>query len=126
MPGDVVLLMGSRQHLNAATEFLQLEMRKTAGHAESRAAQLRTQRFVVREGSPWTGRTLHELDLPGHTGTHVVGLQHGERAVTNPGGASVLEPGSVLVLFGLDEQLERAVARLSGSTGTSSFRNDIA
>jgi CPA2 family monovalent cation:H+ antiporter-2 len=116
LPGDVLLLMGSRAQIMAAITFLQQLMRGGApDQAGKRPAQPRTQRVTITNGSLWTGKTLAEVDLTRLTGAHVVGIQHGERTITNPDEGIVIAPDSVLVLFGLDSQLEQAVVRLTGS-----------
>jgi len=75
--------------------------------------QPKTQRFEVSAGSPWIGMTLGEVNLRRRTGVHIVGLQKRDAAVTNPEADIMLEQGDLLILFGLEHQLEQAAAYLS-------------
>jgi K+/H+ antiporter YhaU regulatory subunit KhtT len=113
LPGDVLLLMGSREQVEAGLRYLQERMQEPRPVPLSEAGLAATQRHAIDEGSPWAGRTLAELGLRRATGAHVVGIQKGEQTITNPGLDVVLEPGNSLILFGVADQLEAATKYLA-------------
>jgi len=66
----------------------------------------------VMEGSPACGRTLGELDVRSRTGATVLSVVRGEMPEPTPGGATRLEAGDLVVLFGAHEAIDRALRLL--------------
>jgi K+/H+ antiporter YhaU regulatory subunit KhtT len=113
MPGDVLLLMGSREQIAAAAKFLQERMLEPVAGPGRQAGQPKTQRIEISPECAWIGKTLGEMNLRRQTGVHVVGIHKGGTPLTNPDPSVVVERNDVLFLFGLEEQLERAKAVLA-------------
>ena len=66
----------------------------------------------VMPGSRACGRTLAELDFQRHTGAMVLSLVREDRPLPPPGGATRLEAGDLLVLYGSHEAIDRALEAL--------------
>ncbi|HWO43650.1 MAG TPA: cation:proton antiporter [Candidatus Eisenbacteria bacterium] len=108
LPGDVLLLLGGKQELEAALRYLgELCRQKTPGPASPPEAAT----AVIGASSPASGRTLGEIGLR-ELGVLVVGVRRGEDQVTNPGPDYRIEPGDVLHLWGPRERIAAARARL--------------
>jgi len=113
MPGDVILLMGSREQIKAAAQFLQQKMQEPSVRVERPAGQAKTQRVEITSECAWVGKTLGTINLRRNTGVHVVGIQRAGAPLTNPDAEVTLQEGDVLFLFGLEDQLERAKTYLA-------------
>lgn len=76
---------------------------------------VRVEEATVGADSPWVGRTLGEVDIPGLTGLVVVALKHPEADdfTYNPKPGEQLHAGSVFIVIGSSEQ----VATLRGLCG---------
>ena len=55
----------------------------------------------------WVGQSLQKLDVRKHYGVNVVGTKLGDEVEVNPDPAKALEAGTVLILVGHNEDLER-------------------
>ena len=55
----------------------------------------------------WVGQSLQRLDVRKHYGVNVVGTKLGDEVEVNPDPAKALEAGTVLILVGHNEDLER-------------------
>jgi CPA2 family monovalent cation:H+ antiporter-2 len=111
LPGDVLLLLGEREQVEAATRYLaELSKRKAIADASPpRAATV-----VIAAESPISGCTLAETGFRERLRVLVVGIRRGEERVTNPGPDFRIQVGDVLYLWGSPEQIEEA-RRLTGS-----------
>jgi len=72
-----------------------------------------TSTFLVTENSPAIGKTLVELDLRKKTGTTIIAIVRGSRAVTSLSADVTINAGDVLVLLGSHAQLDQAVKLLT-------------
>ena len=54
----------------------------------------------VMEGSRACGQTLSDLDLRGSTGASILTMVRDERPMTNPDGATLLQAGDLVVIYG--------------------------
>lgn len=61
--------------------------------------------FDIPGESPWTGKTLLELNLGKKFGVHVVSILRGKRRINIPGGNTRLFPMDKIQVIGTDEQL---------------------
>jgi CPA2 family monovalent cation:H+ antiporter-2 len=116
LPGDVLLLLGEREQLEAALRHL-TELSKQKRVASASPPQAGT--AVIAEGSPLSGCTLAETGFREELGVLVVGVRRREEQLTNPGPEFRVQPGDILYLWGPPEQLEEA-RRRSGSQTPSS------
>ena len=55
----------------------------------------------------WAGKSLQELDVRKNYGVNVVGTKLGEEVEVNPDPQKALESGTMLILVGHNEDLER-------------------
>jgi len=74
-----------------------------------------TSTFLVTENSPVIGKTLVELDLRKKTGTTIIAIVRGSKAVTSLSADIAINAGDVLVLLGSHAQLDQAVKLLTKS-----------
>lgn len=108
LPGDVLLLLGEREQLEAAIHYLtELSRQKRAAIASPPQAAT----AVIAEGSPLSGYTLAETGFRERLGVLVVGIRRGEERITNPGPDFRIQAGDVLYLWGPPEQIEEARRR---------------
>jgi len=108
LPGDVLLLLGEREQLEAAIHYLtELSRQKRAAIASPPQAAT----AVIAEGSPLSGYTLAETGFRERLGVLVVGIRRGEERITNPGPDFQIQAGDVLYLWGPPEQIEEARRR---------------
>jgi CPA2 family monovalent cation:H+ antiporter-2 len=108
LPGDVLLLLGDREQLEAALHQLtQLCKQKTVPTATR--PQIAT--AVIAAESPLSGLTLAETGFRDELGVLVVGVRRGEEQITNPGPGFRVQPDDILYLWGPPEQIEQARRR---------------
>ncbi|HLA51434.1 MAG TPA: cation:proton antiporter [Thermodesulfobacteriota bacterium] len=72
-----------------------------------------TSTFLVTEDSQVIGKTLVELDLRKKTGTTIIAIVRGSKAVTSLSADITIHAGDVLVLLGSHAQLDQAVKLLT-------------
>lgn len=72
-----------------------------------------TSTFLIAEGSPAADKTLAELDLRKKTGTTIIAIVRGSKAIANLSADLTLNAGDVMVLLGSHEQLEQGVKLLT-------------
>jgi len=65
------------------------------------------EKYHVREGSPFAGKTLEELDLRSNVGCTVIGIEKEGRAVTDIHGKTTIEEDSILAIIGSREQIRK-------------------
>nr|QNO43764.1 calcium-gated potassium channel MthK [Methanosarcinales archaeon ANME-2c ERB4]QNO43886.1 calcium-gated potassium channel MthK [Methanosarcinales archaeon ANME-2c ERB4] len=68
---------------------------------------LEIEKYHVREGSPFTGKTLEELDLRSNVGCTVIGIEKEGRTVTDIHGKTTIEEDSILAIVGGKEQIRK-------------------
>ncbi len=68
---------------------------------------IRVEEATVREGSPWVGKSLRDVDIQRVTGLIPISLRHPKDSdfTYNPSPDEVLVPGSVIVVIGNPEQI---------------------
>jgi CPA2 family monovalent cation:H+ antiporter-2 len=112
LPGDVIVLLGERDQLEAALKLLtELATRKPT--AVSVAPKIDT--VAVCDGSPFVSRSLKELGRRENLGVLVVGVEREAERITNPGPDFHIQPGDVLYVWGAPEQIESVRERASGA-----------
>ena len=65
------------------------------------------EKYHVREGSPFAGKTLEELDLRSNVGCTVIGIEKEGRTVTEIHGKTTIEEDSILAIIGSKEQIRK-------------------
>ena len=65
------------------------------------------EKYHVREGSPFAGKTLEELDLRSNVGCTVIGIEKEGRTVTDIHGKTTIEEDSILAIVGSKEQIRK-------------------
>ena len=76
-----------------------------------------TRTHYIEPSSPAANSTLAELHLRAKSGATVIAIVRKGKPNTNPGADYTIEPGDVLVLVGMHDQLESAVRILDGPKG---------
>lgn len=110
LPGDVLLLLGAREQLDAAARYL-VELSKQKGEPTTSPPQPAL--AVIAEGSPLSGCTLGEMRFREELGVLVVAVRRGEEQITNPRPDFRAQAGDILYLWGPAEQIEEAKRRAS-------------
>jgi len=62
----------------------------------------------ISENSPADGKTISELRLRSDTGASIVGIDHGDRQLANPGPEETIRAGDQVLLLGNRSQLNAA------------------
>jgi K+/H+ antiporter YhaU regulatory subunit KhtT len=107
LPGDVLCLLGEKEHVQAAFGYLNdLCRRPPDEDAPESAPHLETVR--VPEDSPLVGRSLNDLTLRTRTGATVVGVERAGALNTSPSPNEPLRAGDVLLLLGGSDAVSRA------------------
>src|SRR5437867_1101985 len=104
LPGDVLVLLGEQDQLEAAMRFM-TELASQKVSATATPPQVAP--LVVPEGSPFVGRTLAELGLREELGVLVVGARRGAEQITNPGPDFQVQAGDLLYLWGPPSHIEK-------------------
>ena len=65
------------------------------------------EKYHVKEGSPFAGKTLEELDLRSNVGCTVIGIEKEGRTVTDIHGKTTIEEDSILAIVGSKEQIRK-------------------
>ena len=65
------------------------------------------EKYHVREGSPFAGKTLEELDLRSNVGCTVIGIEKEGRTVTDIHGKTTIDENSILAIIGSKEQIRK-------------------
>jgi Trk K+ transport system NAD-binding subunit len=65
------------------------------------------EKYHVREGSPFAGKTLEELDLRSNVGCTVIGIEKEGMTVTDIHGKTTIEEDSILAIVGSKEQIRK-------------------
>ena len=104
LPGDVLVLLGEQDQLEAAIRFM-TELASQKVSATATPPQVAP--LVVPEGSPFVGRTLAELGLREELGVLVVGARRGAEQITNPGPDFQVQAGDLLYLWGPPSHIEK-------------------
>lgn len=110
-PGDVLLMVGDKEQVRRASEFLRQKARQKPVSAGSGPAA--TRRVVVRPGAACVGRTIRQIGIRSETQATVLGLDRGGKVYHNPESEMTIEAGDELVLFGRTGDLDRAAELLS-------------
>lgn len=102
LPGDDVVLLGSREQTDAAKTLL--ARRAEAGLTKP----MQPGQLAVPDGSPLAGKTLAESEIRVRFGIQVVAIQRAGKVIANPNPGERLLPGDVLVALGTDQSLLHA------------------
>ncbi|MEA1945073.1 MAG: TrkA family potassium uptake protein [Euryarchaeota archaeon] len=65
------------------------------------------EKYHVRKGSPFAGKTLEELDLRSKVGCTVIGIEKGGETITDLHGKTVIEEESILAIIGSREHIRK-------------------
>jgi len=65
------------------------------------------EKYHVREGSPFAGKTLEELDLRSNAGCTVIGIEKEGKTVTDIHGKTTIDENSILAIIGSKEQIRK-------------------
>jgi CPA2 family monovalent cation:H+ antiporter-2 len=108
LPGDVLLLLGEKEQLDAALRHLtELCTRAYASGGPLPEAATAT----VEANSALAGCTLAETRFRDDLGVLVVGVRRGNDQLTNPGPDFRTQPGDILYLWGPPESIAEARRR---------------
>ncbi len=109
--GDVLLLMGDKDQIRKASEYLRQKAKEKP--PVSGIGPAATRRADIRSGAACIGKSIRQTNLRGETNVTVLGLERGGRVFHNPESEMVLEEGDSLILFGRADELNRAAELLS-------------
>lgn len=113
LPGDVLCLLGEKEHVKAAFNYLNDLCRKPPEERhESPSPDLEA--VPVSEASSVVGRTLRDLSIRTRLGATVVGWERDGKLSTSPSPDEPLKSGDVLLIIGALDAVRRVRRLLSG------------
>ncbi|MBW3583534.1 MAG: cation:proton antiporter [Euryarchaeota archaeon] len=128
LPGDNVLLMGERHHIDKAKRFITVSAphpvtpkrpRRSEGPVEVREVRL-------PQASPMAGKSIVQIGLRAKTGASLVAAIRDHDHIQNPAPSFTLAEGDRLFLIGTPAQLDGAEAFLtSGEPGGAKERGAV-
>ncbi len=65
------------------------------------------EKYHVKKGSPFIGRTLEELDMRSKVGCTVIGIEKGGETITDLHGKTIIEEDSILAIIGSREHIRK-------------------
>jgi CPA2 family monovalent cation:H+ antiporter-2 len=104
LPGDVLVLLGERDQLEAAMRIL-TELASPAHQVRSDSPCINA--IAIPEGSPFTARTLGEIGQSGEGHGLIIGVERDLDRIMNPGPDFSIQSGDVLYVWGTPEQLAK-------------------
>ena len=107
LPGDVLCLLGEKEHVQGAFAYLN-ELCRKPPEADSPDSAPQLETLQVPPGSPLAGKTLRDLSLRSLTAATVVGLDRGGSLTTSPAADTPLAAGDILLVLGSPEALKKA------------------
>jgi Kef-type K+ transport system membrane component KefB/Trk K+ transport system NAD-binding subunit len=97
-PGDRVVLLGDKKHLDQAAVFLgQREYGRTDMPDEERFT---VAAYDMDEGGPWSGKTIAEANIRRQFGVTIIGIEREGDRLTNPAPTETIQVGDKLVVAG--------------------------
>lgn len=103
-PGDKLTLLGTPEQIEKATRMLAASVSQVPW---TRDATFGIERVYISGTSPFNDSTFASLDLRKHFNINVIGVQRGERQITNPPADFLIKPGDVLMAVGTSRSIER-------------------
>ncbi len=113
LPGDVVLILGNKDQVKTAVDYLQNKAREPMPQTDENEKMLKTKSFQVLLSMDCVGKTVAELRLKRKTGVTILGIKKEDRIINNPPAETVIETGDRTILFGWPGQLQAAENFLS-------------
>jgi CPA2 family monovalent cation:H+ antiporter-2 len=104
LPGDVLVLLGERDQLETAMRVL-TELASPARQGVSETPRIDT--LVIHAGSPFASRTLGEIGEEREFHVLIVSVDRELDRIPNPGPDFHVQPGDVLYVWGMPEQLAK-------------------
>ncbi|MCS6925036.1 MAG: cation:proton antiporter [Candidatus Binatia bacterium] len=102
LPGDVLVLLGERDQLEAAIQLLTNLAMQTVN---APTVHPRVEPLSLSPESPFVHRTVAELGLRDRLDVLVIGVQRGEEHIANPGPDFRVQPHDVLYLWGVPDHI---------------------
>lgn len=115
LPGDVLCLLGEKEHVKAAFSYLNDLCRKPP-ETKPEASSPDLEAVAVAENAPVVGRTLRDLALRTRVGATVVGWERGGKLSTSPSPDEPIQVGDVLLVIGPPDSV-RSVQRMVAGGG---------
>lgn len=113
--GDRLVLLGEPEDLDHAVEYLERRQSRWE-EAPIDPDQFTVTEVRIREGSPWAGRTLAQLDLRRELGVTVIGIRRLAQRITAPAASETIEVGDTVVLAGHASAIEACHQACQGET----------
>ena len=107
------MLMGEPEQIKAAILYLYEKAKQAPVAVINREGTPKTTSFRIEKNSWVSGKTLREIKLRRKTGATILGIQKESLSINNPNADTNLEEGDVLMLFGWQDQVDRAAEYLS-------------
>jgi K+/H+ antiporter YhaU regulatory subunit KhtT len=114
LPSDVLVLLGEKEHLSSAADYLGECCKRPHPQMEAGGEGFHLDTAVIPKGSILGGKTLMELAFRSHTGASVVGLERFGVRYTTLLPETILQEGDVLLLLGKPKEVANAKELVEG------------
>ncbi len=108
LPSDVLVLLGEKEHLESASNYLRECCQAPHPQMEAGGEGFHLDTAQIPAKSILLGKTLKELAFRSHTGASVVGLERGGVRYTTNLPETILQENDVLLLLGNPKEVENA------------------
>jgi Trk K+ transport system NAD-binding subunit len=105
-PGDRIVLLCPPERASKAVGYL---LQRDLGAPQDQGKTFDAEEILVSAESPWSGRSLAELDFPHHFGVTVIGIRRGRERIISPLACDTLEPDDRVVVVGSSENLAQII-----------------
>ena len=99
-PGDRIVLLGTPEQTELAGKHLR---QREFGRPQEQIKAFDSDEVFVPADSPWSSRSLAELDFPNRFGVTVIGIRRGKEQITSPSAEDVLRPQDSIIVVGNPE-----------------------
>lgn len=104
-PGDEILLLGDEDQISQAIQVLALVEDKKAPRPQMESQILQV--IELREGNPYIGKAIRELDWSLAFQIQIVAIRRDEQTITSPDAERILNLGDSLLLLGTAVQIDK-------------------
>jgi len=110
--GDLLVIQGTADALNAVAGSLGLKMQGKAGQVADLSSDMTLAEFVITRDSRLVGRRANDVQLLRAGGVSMIGLSRMGKAVHERVRRTPLQAGDVLLMLGTEENMQDVAGRL--------------
>ncbi|MCA1959391.1 MAG: cation:proton antiporter [Desulfomonile sp.] len=110
-PGDRLVLLGERENVERATNFIKT---KDAVGTDNQMDEFAIGAVEVFVDSPWIDKTIGGLNFRNEFGASIISIRRGDAQITAPSPQEVIKAGDVLIVAGSKKAVDDLVRPAAG------------